>query len=210
VLNLLISQASLVPWVSCVSHTLLLSLLKTPSSKAFCVDATPNDVVDVPPDVLHCEFIAVVAIAFISGPNSEHRLPALSNGSYHYSVNSVNSYKSRKNVLYPRRVHPPPATLPPVKIRAGMPWHRFLRTQTYVFFLVYSSLFSSTVASYTLHRCWPGRSGSLRGLVAMLGDPSIASGKSTPWVFGERNGSQFATQERRNPLLLRTIHHVDS
>ncbi|KAF8257967.1 hypothetical protein EI94DRAFT_1211596 [Lactarius quietus] len=39
---------------------------------------------------------------------------ALSNNSYHYSVTSVNSYKSRKNVLYPRRVHPPPAALPPV------------------------------------------------------------------------------------------------
>ncbi|KAN0142044.1 hypothetical protein V8E53_000506 [Lactarius tabidus] len=38
----------------------------------------------------------------------------LSNNSYHYSVNSVNSYKSRKNVLYPRRIHPPPATPPPV------------------------------------------------------------------------------------------------
>jgi hypothetical protein len=33
---------------------------------------------------------------------------ALSNNSYHYSVNSVNSYKSRKNVLYPCRVHPLP------------------------------------------------------------------------------------------------------
>ncbi|KAN0141898.1 hypothetical protein V8E53_000360 [Lactarius tabidus] len=36
----------------------------------------------------------------------------LSNNSYHYSVNSVNSYKSRKNFLYPRRKHPPPR--PPV------------------------------------------------------------------------------------------------
>jgi hypothetical protein len=37
----------------------------------------------------------------------------LSDDSYHYSVISVNSYKSRKNVLYPRRMHPPPATLSP-------------------------------------------------------------------------------------------------
>ncbi|KAH8987266.1 hypothetical protein EDB92DRAFT_1817953 [Lactarius akahatsu] len=32
-----------------------------------------------------------------------------SNTSFPYSVTSVNSRKSRKNVLYPRRVHPPPA-----------------------------------------------------------------------------------------------------
>ncbi|KAH9007336.1 hypothetical protein EDB86DRAFT_81050 [Lactarius hatsudake] len=32
--------------------------------------------------------------------------------SFSYSVTSINSYKSRKNVLYPRRAHPPPATVP--------------------------------------------------------------------------------------------------
>src|SRR6266702_4236057 len=31
-----------------------------------------------------------------------------SNISFSYSVTSINSYKSRKNVLYPRRAHPPP------------------------------------------------------------------------------------------------------
>ena len=35
-----------------------------------------------------------------------------SNLSFPYSVTSVNSYKSRKNVLYPRRVHPLPVTVP--------------------------------------------------------------------------------------------------
>lgn len=37
---------------------------------------------------------------------------ALSDDSCHYSVASVNSYKSRKNVLYPRRIHRQPLTLP--------------------------------------------------------------------------------------------------
>lgn len=36
-----------------------------------------------------------------------------SNTSFPYSVTSINSRKSRKNVLYPRRVHPPPATVLP-------------------------------------------------------------------------------------------------
>ncbi|KAH9018931.1 hypothetical protein EDB84DRAFT_629429 [Lactarius hengduanensis] len=35
---------------------------------------------------------------------------ASSNNSYHYSVTSLNSRKSRNNVLYPRRVHRPPVT----------------------------------------------------------------------------------------------------
>ncbi|KAF8266703.1 hypothetical protein EI94DRAFT_1732492 [Lactarius quietus] len=35
-----------------------------------------------------------------------------SNLSYPYSVTSINSYKSRKNVLYPRRVHPLPVAVP--------------------------------------------------------------------------------------------------
>ena len=37
-----------------------------------------------------------------------------SNVSFPYSVTSINSYKSRKNVLYPRRVHPPAP--PPVVV----------------------------------------------------------------------------------------------
>jgi len=36
--------------------------------------AAPNDVVTVPPDVLYCEFVAVVAVVFISGQDSEHIL----------------------------------------------------------------------------------------------------------------------------------------
>jgi hypothetical protein len=36
--------------------------------------AAPNDVISIPPDVLHCEFNAVVAVMFISGPNIEHIL----------------------------------------------------------------------------------------------------------------------------------------
>ncbi len=43
---------------------------------------------------------------------------ASSNNSYHYSVTSVNSYKSRTNVLYPRRAHPPPITPLPDSIVA--------------------------------------------------------------------------------------------
>ncbi|KAH9044944.1 hypothetical protein EDB83DRAFT_1563530 [Lactarius deliciosus] len=38
---------------------------------------------------------------------------ASSNPSFPYSVTSVNSYKSRKNVLYPRRAHPPPVVVSP-------------------------------------------------------------------------------------------------
>ena len=37
-----------------------------------------------------------------------------SNMSFPYSVTSINSRKSRKNVLYPRRAHPPPLPLPPL------------------------------------------------------------------------------------------------
>ncbi len=36
---------------------------------------------------------------------------ASSNLSFPYSVTSINSYKSRKNVLYPRRAHPPPVAV---------------------------------------------------------------------------------------------------
>ncbi|KAI9448534.1 hypothetical protein H4582DRAFT_2124508 [Lactarius indigo] len=36
---------------------------------------------------------------------------ASSNLSFPYTVRSINSYKSRKNVLYPRRAHPPPVTV---------------------------------------------------------------------------------------------------
>ncbi|KAH8986285.1 hypothetical protein EDB92DRAFT_1262752 [Lactarius akahatsu] len=36
-----------------------------------------------------------------------------SNLSFPYTVTSINSYKSRKNVLYPRRAHPPPVTVSP-------------------------------------------------------------------------------------------------
>ncbi|KAI9435443.1 hypothetical protein H4582DRAFT_648905 [Lactarius indigo] len=36
-----------------------------------------------------------------------------SNTSFPYSVTSINSRKSRKNVLYPRRVHPPPVAVLP-------------------------------------------------------------------------------------------------
>jgi hypothetical protein len=36
-----------------------------------------------------------------------------SNMSFPYSVTSINSRKSRKNVLYPRRTHPPTPTMPP-------------------------------------------------------------------------------------------------
>jgi hypothetical protein len=70
----------------------------------------------------------------------------LSNNSYHYSVNSVNSYKSRKNFLYPRRKHPPPrppVTMLPVPECQGVvsldPDVRYLS-------LCYSSAFSSTIA----------------------------------------------------------------
>ncbi|KAH9049227.1 hypothetical protein EDB83DRAFT_1403816 [Lactarius deliciosus] len=38
---------------------------------------------------------------------------ASSNLSFPYTVTSINSYKSRKNVLYPRRAHPPPVTVSP-------------------------------------------------------------------------------------------------
>ncbi|KAI9435448.1 hypothetical protein H4582DRAFT_1969446 [Lactarius indigo] len=38
---------------------------------------------------------------------------ASSNPSFPYSVTSVNSRKSRKNVLYPRRAHPPPVVVSP-------------------------------------------------------------------------------------------------
>lgn len=38
---------------------------------------------------------------------------ASSNPSFPYSVTSVNSYKSRKNVLYPHRAHPPPVVVSP-------------------------------------------------------------------------------------------------
>ncbi|KAI9461893.1 hypothetical protein BJY52DRAFT_1415264 [Lactarius psammicola] len=38
---------------------------------------------------------------------------APSNNSYHYSVASINSRKSRKNVLYPCRAHRPPVTMLP-------------------------------------------------------------------------------------------------
>ncbi len=34
-----------------------------------------------------------------------------SNMSFPYTVTSIHSYKSNKNVLYPRRVHPPPVAL---------------------------------------------------------------------------------------------------
>jgi len=39
-----------------------------------------------------------------------------SNSSFPYSVTSINSRKSRKNVLYPRRVHPPPVTVLPESV----------------------------------------------------------------------------------------------
>ncbi len=48
-----------------------------------------------------------------------------SNLSFPYSVTSINSYKSRKNVLYPRRAHPPPVTVSPEYIVS--PNVRFLR-----------------------------------------------------------------------------------
>ncbi|KAH9059338.1 hypothetical protein EDB87DRAFT_786317 [Lactarius vividus] len=38
---------------------------------------------------------------------------ASSNLSFPYTVTSINSYKSRKNVLYPRRAHPPPVMVSP-------------------------------------------------------------------------------------------------
>ena len=43
--------------------------------------------------------------------------PAPSDNSYHYSVTSINSYKSQKNVLYPRRVHWQSVPLPPIAMR---------------------------------------------------------------------------------------------
>ena len=67
----------------------------------------------------------------------------LSNNSYRYSVTSVISYKSRKNVRYPRRMHPLPATMLPecFSIFSPDPEARFLsgfiRHSTHVWSFTY-------------------------------------------------------------------------
>ena len=44
-----------------------------------------------------------------------------SNMSFPYSVTSINSHKSRKNILYPRRAHPPPPPPPPLPLAVPVP-----------------------------------------------------------------------------------------
>ena len=61
-----------------------------------------------------------------------------SNMSFPYSVTSISSRKSRKNVLYPRRVHPPPVTVLPECV--GSPDVRSISSRLFV------SVFSRTVA----------------------------------------------------------------
>lgn len=57
--------------------------------------------------------------------------------SFPFSVTSINSYKSRKNVLYPRRVHPLPVAVasehsvsPDVRFLSGFPLSLLLNTHT--------------------------------------------------------------------------------
>ncbi len=103
-----------------------------------------------------------------------------SNISFPYSVTSIGSYKSRKNVLYPRRVHPSPL---PVAVSSGHSASvshdvRLLSS----FSLLVLSLNRDTPALHVgPHLASPV---PLYNLVAVRRDPSIACGKSAPPVVG--------------------------
>ncbi|KAH9003768.1 hypothetical protein EDB86DRAFT_2273747 [Lactarius hatsudake] len=111
-----------------------------------------------------------------------------SDTSFPYSVTSINSRKSRKSVLYPRREHPPP-------VAAASEHSISLDT----FLLSVGPNLASTVPLYNL--------------IAVRGDPSCACGKSSPpviggqWIFFE---TCACSDRRRNPLLCRIIYCVGS
>ena len=98
-----------------------------------------------------------------------------SNLSFPFSVTSINSYKSRKNVLYPRRAHPLPVTVSSE--------HPVSPDVCYMFSLALSLLLNKD--TIPLH-IGPNLAGSvpLYNLVAARRDPPNACGKSTPTVIG--------------------------
>ena len=106
-----------------------------------------------------------------------------SNMSFPYSVTSISSRKSRKNGLHPRRVHPLP-----VPLASGHPVSSDVRVLSSFLLLLLLNLYAPA-----LHIA-PNLASSvpLYNLIAVLGDPSCACGKSVPPVFGAPRGL-FAT-----------------
>jgi hypothetical protein len=130
-----------------------------------------------------------------------------SNMSFPFSVTSINSRKSRKNVLYPRRVHPPP--LLPVPVAPEHPASSDVRFLSFLLLLILG-LTTDAPALYiapSLASPVP-----LYDLVAVLGDPSCACWRSAASVIGAPRGF-FATRacsdRRRNSLLCRIVHRTD-
>ena len=84
------------------------SFISTDSSLQSYYTANASFITDSSLQSYHTAYASVSSHSTIySVSTSSHR----SDASLPYSVNSANSYKSRKTVLYPRREHPPPVAI---------------------------------------------------------------------------------------------------